>query len=78
MLSAAKHLATQRARPFAALKVTRFGNVSERLWGRPYSVRPFSEPAMLVSLQVVLDNFWIAHLGLVWIEAGRASCPALA
>src|SRR5260370_24857840 len=37
--------------------------------GRPYSVRPSSEPATLVSLQVVLGDLWIAHFGLIWIEA---------
>ncbi len=38
MLSKASHLAAWRARPFAALRVTRFGNFSERLWGRSFAV----------------------------------------
>jgi len=42
ILSVAKDLCPQRARPFpfAALRVTRFGNLSERLWGLPPPCRP--------------------------------------
>jgi hypothetical protein len=29
-------------------------------------------------LQVVLDDLGVTHLGLVWIEASGAPCPALA